>query len=93
MDQQLSQLTASSLTRGFEGTLDCKQMKYRVIALAQDGEGAVLKFGDESDHHVELGTHFPPIPPPVPESRLPQLIYNTQVSVWKSCSIALNAEA
>lgn len=79
VDQPLSQLTASTLSPGFEGTLDNKQIKYRVVALAQDGEGAVLKFGDNSDHHVELGTHFPPIPPPSPGSRLPQLITNTQV--------------
>lgn len=59
--------------------MDNKKIKYRVVALAQDGEGPVLKFGDDSDHHVELGTHFPPIPPPSPESRLPQLISNSQV--------------
>lgn len=79
VDQPLSQLTTSNLTRGYEGTLDNKKIKYRIVSLAQDGEGAVLKFGDDSDHHVELGSHFPPIPPPLPESRLPQLICNTQV--------------
>jgi hypothetical protein len=79
VDPTVSKLTVSSLTRGYEGTLDNKKIKYRVVALAQDGEGAVLKFGDDSDHHVELGTRFPPIPPPSPDSRLPQLVCNTQV--------------
>lgn len=79
VDQPLSQLTTSALSRGFEGTFDSKQIKYRVVALAQDGEGAVLKFGDDSDHRVELGSHFPPIPPPSPQSRLPRMVSNNQV--------------
>lgn len=78
VDEPTSKLTSSSLSPGFEGTLDNKQIKYRVVALAQNG-GAVMKFGDDSDHHVELGSHFPPIPPPLPESRLPRMISNTQV--------------
>ena len=76
VDQPLSQLTASSLSPGFEGTLDGKLIRYRVVA----------NFGGDSDHHVELGTRFPPIPPPAPESRLPRLIFNTQVRLGKVLS-------
>ncbi len=79
VDQQPSHLSASTLNPGFEGTLDGKAIKYRIVALAKDGKGAVLKYGDQSDHHVEDGIHFPPIPPALSDSRLPQLISNTQV--------------
>lgn len=79
VDQELSQFSPSALSPRFEGTLDGKEIKYRIVALAKEGQGAVLKFGDESDHHVEDGIHFPPIPPALSESRLPQLISNTQV--------------
>jgi hypothetical protein len=79
VDQEFSELSPSALTPRFEGTLDCKAIKYRIVALAKDGEGPVLKFGDKSDHHVEDGVHFPPIPPALSQSRLPQLISNTQV--------------
>jgi hypothetical protein len=82
VDQVLSELSPLALTPRFEGTLDSKEIKYRIVALAKDGEGAVLKFGDESDNHVEDGVHFPPIPPALSQSRLPQLISNTQVSCW-----------
>ena len=81
VDQELSELSPSALlSPRFEGTLDRKEIKYRIVALAKEGQGAVRKFGDESDHHVENGIHFPPIPPALSESRLPQLISNTQVS-------------
>jgi hypothetical protein len=64
----------------FEGTLDSKAAKYKVIAVPKDGEGAVLKYGDESDWHVDDGIHYPHVPPPLPASRLPQLVQNTKVS-------------
>ena len=63
----------------FEGTLDEKKIKFRVVAVPKDGEGAVRKFGDESDFNVQDGTQFPPIPPAKAPSRLPKLIRNTQV--------------
>lgn len=79
VDQNATALVPSLLRPGFEGTLDSKAIKYRIVALAKDGEGAVLKFGDESDYHVENGILFPAIPPALSDSRLPQLISNTQV--------------
>ena len=68
------------IRKDFDGTFDKKQIKYKVISVPKDGEGAVMKYGDESDWHVEDGVHFPHIPPPLPESRLPSLLVNTQVS-------------
>lgn len=72
----------TSAKPGFEGTLDSK-IKYRVVALAKDGENAVLKYGDETDYQVEDGETFPPIPPALAENRLPKLICNTQVIFHK----------
>lgn len=79
LDHQPGDLT--SIRPGFEGSLDSKSIKFRVVALAKDGEGAILRFGDDSDYQVEEGQSFPPIPPALSESRLPKLIYNTQVIV------------
>jgi hypothetical protein len=74
-------LTPQLLTSSdFEGTLDQKKIKYRIVALALDGGGAVRRFGDESDFDVEDGIGFPPIPPARSPSRLPKLVCNTQVS-------------
>jgi hypothetical protein len=81
MDAPPSDLTPSLLTSpDFEGTLDTKKIKYRIVALAIDGDGAVRKFGDESDYDVEDGKGFPPIPPARSPSRLPKLVCNTHVS-------------
>lgn len=64
----------------FEGTLDNKKVKYRIVALATEGERAVRRFGDDSDFDADDGTGFPPIPPSPLPSHLPQLVCNTQVS-------------
>lgn len=77
MDQAISELY--DVQPDNEGMLDDRQVKYRVIALPLEGEGAVLKFGDESDYHAQDGTGFPPLPPELPESRLPKLVVDTQV--------------
>lgn len=80
VDDPAKVLTHSRLMEpNYEGTMDSKAVKYRVIALASEGKGALRKFGDESDLDAEDGIKFPPIRPPSLPSRLPQLICNTQV--------------
>ena len=80
VDSASSDLAKSLLDPDFEGTFDKNSIKYRVLAFAMEGEGAVRKFGDESDYEVEDGTSFPAVPPALPASRLPKLISNTNVS-------------
>jgi hypothetical protein len=63
----------------FEGTLDNKKVKYRMVALAEEGVGAVRKFGDESDYDVDDGIGYPAIPPARSPSRLPKLVCNDKV--------------
>jgi nardilysin len=52
-----------SLRVGHEGTLDKKQVKFRVLSVAHPGGCAPRMFGDETDLDVEDGKSFPPIPP------------------------------
>jgi len=67
----------------FEGSLDGKKIKYRIVSLALEGERASFKFGDESDWDVEDGKSFPPIPPAATQSRLPKLVCNTnELKLW-----------
>lgn len=67
----------------FHDTFDNKTIKFRVIAVPKDGEGAVMKYGDESDLNVEDGFHFPHVPPRLPQSRLPKLLFNSQkIKMW-----------
>jgi secreted Zn-dependent insulinase-like peptidase len=67
----------------FEGTLDGKNIKYRIVSLAVEGSKATLKFGDESDFHADCGSAFPAIPPATPPSRLPKLAYDTaELKMW-----------
>jgi hypothetical protein len=81
MDVPSSGLSLAKLIApDFEGTLENKKVKYRIVALATDGEGAVRRFGDESDFDADDGTGFPPIPPALLPSHLPKLVCNTQVS-------------
>jgi hypothetical protein len=82
-----------SLEPDYESTFDNKSIKFRIVAMPEVGEGAVLKYGDDSDFHVESGTHFPPIPPPIPESRLPQLVSNTQVRIRITWSVRDSASS
>eukprot|EP00980_Cylindrotheca_fusiformis_P021602 scaffold8454_cov136-Cylindrotheca_fusiformis.AAC.3 len=58
-------------------------MKYRIVALSVDGKGVMRKFGGESDFDVEDGFGFPPIPPTLPASRLPQTVCTTKnLKLW-----------
>eukprot|EP00804_Cyclotella_cryptica_P020270 CCRYP_015887-RA/>CCRYP_015887-RA protein AED:0.05 eAED:0.05 QI:160/1/1/1/1/1/6/125/1294 len=72
------------LEPGCEGTLDKGKIKFRVIAVPRQGEGAVLRYGDaDHDDDVDDGVAFPPIPPPAPVSRLPRLIHDKHcLKVW-----------
>jgi len=80
LDVKSSELSHSQLTSSeFEGTLDNKMIKYRIVSLAMEGEKAAMKFGDESDFDVDLGKAFPAIRPAASPSRLPKLIHNTNV--------------
>ena len=73
-----------TLESGHEGTLDGGMVKFRVTAVPRDGEGIVFNYGESGhDEDVEDGLAFPPIPPPAPASRLPQLVYDKDsVKVW-----------
>ncbi|KAL7479898.1 hypothetical protein ACHAW6_005617 [Cyclotella cf. meneghiniana] len=64
--------------------LDKGKIKFRVIAVPRQGEGAVLRYGDaDHDDDVDDGVAFPPIPPPAPVSRLPCLIHDKDcLKVW-----------
>lgn len=63
----------------YEGTVDSKKIKFRITALPAEGQGAILRYGDESDYDVEDGLTFPPIPPSQPSSRLPALSVDNKV--------------
>ena len=80
LDMSVDEYKKDQICKDYSGTFDKKKIKYKVISVPKDGEGAVMKYGDESDWHVEDGIHFPHIPPPLPKSRLPSLLVNTKVS-------------
>eukprot|EP00536_Pseudo-nitzschia_multiseries_P016315 jgi/Psemu1/220960/e_gw1.1075.16.1 len=84
MDVPTSDLKHDQLTApDFEGSLDSKKIKYRIVSLALEGERASLKFGDESDWDVEDGKTFPAIPPKASPERLPKLVANTnELKLW-----------
>lgn len=84
MDVSASELNNDQLTApDFEGSLDNKKVKYRIVSLALEGERASLKFGDESDWDVEDGKTFPAIPPKAMPDRLPKLVMNTnELKLW-----------
>lgn len=80
LDGNIVDYSSVATNPNFEGTMDGKSIKFKVISVPKDGEGATLKYGDESDWHIDDGIHYPHVPPPLPESRLPQLVHNTKVS-------------
>ena len=84
LDVPSSDLTQQKLqSPEFEGSLDNKRIKYRIVSLALEGERASFKFGDESDSDVEDGKTFPAIPPVMSPSRLPKLVVNTnELKLW-----------
>ena len=84
IDAPNSELTQNLLqSPNFEGSLDNKRIKYRIVSLALEGERASFKFGDGSDWDVEDGKSFPPIPPAASPSHLPKLLVNTnELKLW-----------
>ena len=81
LDGSMADYNSVITNTNFEGTLDVKKIKFKVISVPKDGQGAVLKYGDDSDWHIDDGVHYPHVPPLLPESRLPKLVLNTKVSI------------
>jgi len=86
LDQPETHFTLESLTRtdSFEGSMDGKKIKFRIVSLARPGAkgAAVRMFGDESDLDVQDGTSFPPIPPPN-SNNLPRQVANSNaLKLW-----------
>jgi secreted Zn-dependent insulinase-like peptidase len=68
LDHALDELAKEGVMQhdSFEGTMDMKKVRYRVVALSlvPGVKGAGMRmFGDESDLDVQEGIAFPPIPP------------------------------
>ena len=84
VDVRASDLSQKQLlSPDFQGTLDDKKVKYRIVALANEGERPVRRLGDENDFDGEDGVAFPPIPPPPLSTHLPKLVCNTQLlKLW-----------
>lgn len=80
VDMTIEEFKHEIIVPDFGGTFNEKRVKYKVLAVPKEGEGATMKYGDETDWHVEDGLHFPHVPLPLPKSRLPCLLVNTTVS-------------
>ena len=74
IDLALTDIKSYMLTPDFEGTLDNKTKKFRILSLALPGMGGARKYGDERDLDAEEGKQFPPIPPQLSAGRLPKEI-------------------
>lgn len=74
--------SSESIGRGtFEGSLDSRTIKYRIVALSFPGKGAIRMFGDGSDLNVQEGFGFPAIPPP--SEHLPVEVSNSNtLKMW-----------
>jgi secreted Zn-dependent insulinase-like peptidase len=76
-------LVTERLTKDFEGTMDSRAIKYRVLSLALNGSHGKLIFDDESDIDVLEGRGFPAIPPPAKADRLPKSISDSNsLKMW-----------
>uniref|UniRef100_A0A7S4UXX9 Peptidase M16 C-terminal domain-containing protein n=2 Tax=Ditylum brightwellii TaxID=49249 RepID=A0A7S4UXX9_9STRA len=74
--------SAIDITPDFEGTLDKNSIKFKIVAVPKE-EGSTLDCSDNGDFSIDIRLSFPPIPPPLPESRLPQLVVDTQaLRLW-----------
>lgn len=72
-DGEEAALTPEVLVPGFEGTMDKRAVRYRLVSVALRGQ-ASPEDGDDA---------FPAIPPPSPASRLPKQISNTNsLKMW-----------
>jgi nardilysin len=82
LDQGPSFFTAENVFTGFEGTMDKKKTKFKILALSSSGKPRRL-LGDESDYDVLEGKSFPPIDPPAAPHRLPISISDTNtLKLW-----------
>lgn len=75
LDQPASTYKPEVLTVDFEGSLDNKQAKFRIVSLAL--KGVTRKFGDETGELDHLS--FPPVPPALPPNRLPKEISSSNL--------------
>ncbi|KAL7498190.1 hypothetical protein ACHAWT_006084 [Skeletonema menzelii] len=84
LDSNIVDTDENAIEAGFESFFDNGKVKFKVTAVPREGEGFVFSYGD-ADHECDVddGVAFPPIPPPSPASRLPQLVYNNNsLKVW-----------
>ena len=81
VDFKKDSIDTSVISRNFESTFDDKTLYFKIISLPKDSQTNIVESMDHSHHDK----HFPTIPPPLSESRLPQLFCKDPVSLNLYC--------